>query len=95
MLIHQLLEVNEFKERCAYCGKDFVDTNKPELSRYGDKEYITLSCSNGHEHSFAVDMSRALDAKLLFKDIDHKKVPTDAKKHHASVSIADAVQNTH
>jgi len=72
MLIHQLLKEQDFKEKCLYCGKDFIDQNLPRLSRHGDKEYITLSCSSGHDHSFAVDMTRAYDAKLIHKEIQNR-----------------------
>ncbi len=72
MLIHQLLKEQDFKEKCLYCGKDFIDQNAPRLSRHGDKEYITLSCSSGHDHSFAVDMTRAYDAKLIHKEIQNR-----------------------
>lgn len=72
MLIHQLLKEQDFKEKCAYCGSNFVDQNLPQLSRHGDKEYITLSCTSGHEHSFAVDMSRAHDARLIHKEIQSR-----------------------
>ncbi len=74
MLIHQLLKETDFKERCAYCGKEF-QTDVPEFSRHGQKEYITLHCEKGHKHTFNVDMSRAFDASLIHKEIDTKKIP--------------------
>lgn len=72
MLVHQLLKEQDFKEKCLYCGKDFINQNAPCLSRHGNKEYITLSCSSGHTHSFAVDMTRAYDAKLIHKEIQNR-----------------------
>lgn len=86
MLVHQLLKEHDFKERCAYCGKDFQNLNDPEIWRYGAKEYITLTCSSGHEHSFTLDISRALDAKLLHKEIENNKKIIVPKKHiHATI----------
>jgi hypothetical protein len=75
MLIHQLLKERDFQERCAYCGKDFSPL--PQLSRHGDKEYITLSCEHGHQHTFCVDMSRPFDASLIHKEIEaNKRLPS-------------------
>lgn len=72
MLIHQLLKEHDFKEKCLYCGKDFVDQNAPHISRHGNKEYVTFSCSSGHDHFFAVDMTRTYDAKLIHKEIQNR-----------------------
>ena len=89
-LIHHLLKTQDF-QHCAYCGKDFVDVDKPQLSRYGEREYITLSCSNGHEHSISIDINRALDAKLLHKEIQNRKVPVP-ETNHTLVNIEDTLE---
>ncbi|MFA6888726.1 MAG: hypothetical protein WC254_04495 [Candidatus Woesearchaeota archaeon] len=72
MLIHQLLKETDFQEKCTYCGKDF-QLKSPEFSRYGDKEYVTLSCEKGHKHTIKVDMDRRFDAMLIHRDIDANK----------------------
>ena len=72
MLIHQLLKETDFQEQCVYCGKKF-HLDSPEFSRYGDKEYVTLSCEQGHRHTMKIDMSRGFDAQLIHKDIDINK----------------------
>ncbi len=75
MLIHQLLKETDFQEKCVYCGKNF-NLNSPDFSRYGDKEYVTLCCEQGHRHTLRIDMSRGFDAQLIQKDIDaNKKIP--------------------
>lgn len=86
MLIHQLLKEYDFKERCLYCDKEFQNINDPEIWRSGAKEYITLHCSSGHEHSFLLDINHVLDAKLLHKEIEMKKKVVVPKVHmHATI----------
>ncbi len=72
-MIHQLLEEREFKEKCAYCANDFIDTDTPTITRSGAKEYITVRCSNGHTHTTLLDMARAYDGQLLFKHLQKTK----------------------
>ena len=91
MLMHQLLKEHDFKERCAYCGNNFQNLQDPEIWRYGSKEYITLTCSIGHEHSFCLDINRAPDAKLLHKEIENNK-KIDVPKRHLHASIEEVVK---
>ncbi len=82
-LVHQLLKEKDFHEqdRCAYCGSTFTNLDKPLLSRYGGAEYITLSCTAGHEHTVSVDISRSIDATLVHKHIENKKVRGTTIEH--------------
>lgn len=82
-LVHQLLSEKDFHEqdRCAYCGGNFTNLDHPQISRYGSKEYLTLSCTAGHEHTVSIDISRSIDAKLLHKHIENKKVCRTTIEH--------------
>lgn len=68
-MIHQLLEEQEFKEQCVYCGNDFIDTDTPNITRSGGKEYITVHCSKGHSHTMFLDMARVYDGQMVFKNL--------------------------
>ena len=82
-LVHQLLKEKDFHEqdRCAYCGNNFTNLDKPQISRYGGAEYITLSCTTGHEHTVSVDISRSIDSKLVHKHIENKRVARTTIEH--------------